>query len=123
MDNGFDVFGNILEVKVKNMVNDSRYVIEYFICLLFFIGKMKMVEFRKSSIVIGVKMVKIKYEYCFFSLMEYLSFVYIFCWGIDDGMIYCIFVLVFMIFYILLWENKFRLMFFVFCLNLMELFE
>lgn len=75
MDNGFDVFGNILEVKVKNMVNDSRYVIEYFICLLFFIGKMKMVEFRKSSIVIGVKMVKIKYEYCFFSLMEYLSFV------------------------------------------------
>lgn len=76
MDNGFDVFGNIFEVKVKNIVNDSRYVIEYFICLLFFIGKMKMVELRKSSIVIGVR---IKYEYCFFSLMEYLSFVYIFC--------------------------------------------
>lgn len=76
MDNGSDVFGNTSEVKVKNTANDSRHVIEYPIRSPLSIGKTKTAEFRKSSIVTGVKMVKTKYEYRLSSSMEYLSSAY-----------------------------------------------
>ena len=76
MDNGSDVFGNTSEVNVKNTANDSRHVIEYPIRSPLSIGKMKTAEFRKSSIVTGVKMVKTKYEYRLSSSMEYLSSAY-----------------------------------------------
>lgn len=76
MDNGSDVFGNTSEVNVKNTANDSRHVIEYPIRSPLSIGKMKTAEFRNSSIVTGVKIVRTKYEYRLSSSMEYLSSAY-----------------------------------------------
>lgn len=76
MDNGSDVFGNTSEVKVKNTANDSRHVIEYPIRSPLSIGKMKTAEFRNSSIVTGVKIVRTKYEYRLSNSMEYLSSAY-----------------------------------------------
>lgn len=76
MDNGSDVFGKTSEVNVKNTANDSRHVIEYPIRSPLSIGKMKTAEFRNSSIVTGVKIVRTKYEYRLSSSMEYLSSAY-----------------------------------------------
>lgn len=75
IESGFDVFGRMFDVNVKNMVRVSKYVMVYFMCFLLFVGRMNIIELSSINMIMGINMFSMKYLGCCFSLIEYFKVV------------------------------------------------